>query len=324
MSSRSSSLIRAAALAACVGLLASGCRNASAGSPTPTPAQAPAPTETPASHPRFDGAAAFKLLEQQCAFGPRPVGSAAHQRTRDFLVAEMRKLADRTDVQDFTYRGLPLTNIVGVFNPAAKRSVLLCGHWDTRPTADQEVDEAKRRRPIPGASDGASETAVLLELARMFKQQKPAVGAVIVLFDGEDYGSFEKDEGVFLGSRYFARNHREYHPEYGVLLDMVGDKNLNILREQNSDRYAPGTNARLFAIAKELGYGQFIINKAGYTISDDHMPLNQYGHIPTVDLIDFDYSPWHTLDDTPDKCSPESLAMVGSTVAELVYREKDR
>lgn len=274
----------------------------------------------PAKRPVFDGSRAFQLLQKQCNFGPRPVGSEAHKRTRDFLLSEMAKYADNTVAQDFTYRGMRLTNVIGLFNPQAKRSVLLCAHWDTRPTADEEIDADKRRKPILGANDGASGVAVLLELARLFKEKKPAVGVIIVLFDGEDYGDFLQDEGVFLGSRHFAKNRTGYTPEFGILLDMVGDKDLNIYREANSEEFARHINDKVFRIAQELGYGKHIINQAGRNIIDDHIPLNEAG-IPTINLIDFDYGPWHTLEDTPDKCSPASLAMVGNTVAEVIYRE---
>jgi glutaminyl-peptide cyclotransferase len=277
-----------------------------------------------ASRAEFDGDRAFKLLVKQCDFGPRPVGTQAHKLTREFLMEEMGKYADKTVGQDFQYKGLPLTNVIGVFNPHAKRSVLLCTHWDTRPRADQEIDPKKKVKPILGASDGASGTAVLLELARIFKQQKPEVGVVLVLLDGEDFGDFIKDEGVFLGSRHFARNHDGYNPEFGVLLDMVGDKNLNILREKNSQRFAPGTNTKIFELARQLGFGKQIIDREGYEITDDHIPLSMEGRIPTIDLIDFDYGPWHTLDDTPDKCSAQSLATVGKLLAELIYRERGK
>lgn len=272
--------------------------------------------------PVFDGARAFKLLVQQCDFGPRPVGSAAHRKTRNFLLAEMKKYADETVAQDFTYKGMPLTNIIGVFNPGAKRQILLCAHWDTRPIADMEIDEAKRRQPILGANDGASGVAVLLELARLFKAHKPPVSVLIVLLDGEDYGDFKRDEGVFLGSRHFARNHKGYRPEFGILIDMIGDKNLDIYREVHSQRYAPGVNEKVFRIARELGYEKYFIDDLQTEVLDDHIPLNQAG-IPTIDLIDFNYGPWHTLDDTPDKCSAESLAIVGHVLLEVVYREKE-
>jgi glutaminyl-peptide cyclotransferase len=297
-------------------------------SPNGARSQQPRPHEGPPTasqngttqRPAFDGERAYRLLQKQCDFGPRPVGSDAHKKTRDFLLSEMAKYADNTIAQDFTYRGMTLTNVIGVFNRQAKRRVLLCAHWDTRPTADEELDVEKRRQPILGANDGASGVAILLELARLFREKKPSVGVIIVLFDGEDYGDFTQDEGVFLGSRHFAKNHNGYALEFGILLDMVGDRDLNIYREANSDTYARHINDKVFRIAQELGHGKHIIDQAGRNILDDHIPLNEAG-IPTVNLIDFDYGPWHTLEDTPDKCSAASLAIVGNTVAELIYRE---
>ncbi len=271
--------------------------------------------------PVFDGKKSFDLLKKQCDFGPRPVGSEAHRKTLSFLVEEMKKYADKTVQQTFTYQGLPLCNVIGEFNPEAKRKVLLCAHWDTRPRADQELDEVNKRKPIIGASDGASGVAVLLELARNFKEKKPNIGVVVVLLDGEDFGSFETMKGVLLGAEYFARHHDGYNLEYGVLLDMVGDADLDIYREVNSENYAPGTNRKIFTIAKELGFGKNIIDKLNTNVTDDHIPLNQ-ARIPTVDLIDFNYKYWHTLEDTPEHCSAKSLEMVGKTISQLIYREK--
>jgi Zn-dependent M28 family amino/carboxypeptidase len=244
-------------------------------------------------------------------------------RTKDYLVAELEKSADKVSVQEFRYRGMPLWNVIAEYRPEARRKVLLCAHWDTRPRADQELDPAKARKPILGANDGASGVAVLLELGRLFKEKPPSIGVVIVMLDGEDYGDFDRDEGVFLGSRYFARNQRGLKLEYGILLDMVGDKDLVIDREHNSERFAPEVNERVFRIAGELGYGANFVNDLKTNVIDDHIALSQ-GGIPTIDLIDFNYRHWHTLDDTPDKCSVRSLEIVGSVVAETVYREKDR
>jgi Zn-dependent M28 family amino/carboxypeptidase len=178
-----------------------------------------------------------------------------------------------------------------------------------------------QKRPIPGANDGASGTADLIELARVFHQQKPKVGVIFVLLDGEDYGNFEKNEGVFLGSLYFAKHHDGYNPRYGILIDMIGDKDLDINKEANSEKIDPEVNDRVFEIAQELGYQKYFLNSIKFSIGDDHIPLTQ-GGIPTIDLIDFTYGPWHTLDDTPDKCSPESLAIVGNVLEETIYREK--
>ncbi len=304
-------------------LLSAGCTGnanppaSASGTPLAVTASAPQRAVAPKL---FDQKLAWQHLLKQCEFGPRPVGTDAHRRTKDYLLAELAKVADRAYTQDFTYKNMPLWNIVGVFNAQAKRQVLLCAHWDTRPVADQEIDPVKRSKPILGANDGASGVAALLELARVFKQKRPDIGVVIVFFDGEDYGNFTTDQGVFLGSKYFARNHREYKIEYGILLDMVGDKDLQIDREQNSERLAKNINDKVFSAAKDLGYKQFVDFSQTFVI-DDHIQLNNAG-IPCIDLIDFNYGPWHTLDDVPANCSADSLGAVGATVAEVIYREK--
>lgn len=319
-----SSAIRAVTLGMSLVAAGSGCAQRSDPGPAAAAAQSAAPAVRRVVRPAFDRDNAWKLLAKQCAFGARPVGSEAHARTREYLLEAMGALADRTYSQDFRYRGMPLTNVIGLFNPAAPRQILLCAHWDTRPVADQEVDAVRAARPITGANDGASGVAVLLEIGRMLKAKKAAVGVAIVLLDGEDYGNFQRDEGVFLGSRYFARNYRSLcKPEFGILLDMVGDKDLTIYRERSSQRLAPEVNRKVFSIAAELGHDRAFINELKYEITDDHLPLNQAG-IPTIDLIDFDYGPWHTLDDVASACSAASLGVVGDVVAELIYREPAR
>jgi len=277
-----------------------------------------------ASRPTFDGEAAMALLRAQCEVGPRVPGTAAHARMREWLKQEMEKSAERVVVQDFRYRNLTLRNVIGIFNEKAIRQVLLCAHWDSRPAADMEITASKRRMPVPGANDGASGVAVLLQLARMFRNLPPKVGVVIALFDGEDYGDFEREEGVFLGSRHFASRLREVcNPAYGILLDMVGDKDLGICREGNSELLARRFNDLVFRIAGELGFRKYFPDTVRYTVTDDHVPINEAG-VPCIDLIDFDYRYWHTVEDTPDKCSPESLRIVGEVVAEVVYREPSK
>lgn len=275
------------------------------------------------ARPRFSGAGAMDHIRTQCGFGARVPGTPAHRKARDWMVGELKKSADRVIVQDFLYRNLPLSNVIAFFNEKADRQVLLCAHWDSRPTADMEVLPAKRRMPVPGANDGASGVAVLLELARMFRATPPSVGVMMVMFDGEDYGDFERDEGVFLGSRHFAAKLKGLgSPAYGILLDMVGDRDLAIYREANSERLARRVNDLVFGFARELGHGRTFVDRVRFTISDDHLPINDAG-VPCIDLIDFDYGPWHTADDTPDKCSAESLQSVGDVVAEVVYRENN-
>ena len=321
-----------------------------------TPAATPASLSIKAQRPAFDGEKAFAHLQKQCDFGPRTLGSAAHEKCRDFLLAEMRKYADRTITQAFSYRNMPVTNIIGVFYPEGSEKpvaqpVLLTAHWDTRPIADGPFSEETRRgvafrygangwhptAPIPGANDGASGAAVLLELARLFKAKRPPVGVLILLNDGEDYGDFRardgEGDGVFLGARYFARHFRDTpdfgRPDFGILLDMVGGKGLVLPRESLSQQYAPGVNEKVFGTAESLGYGRVFLSGETQAVEDDHIPLNMAG-IPTIDLIHplpignyetTGYRYWHTRQDTPDKCSAEALKIVGETVAEVVYRE---
>ena len=271
--------------------------------------------------PSFDSRQAFDFLQKQCSFGPRPPGSPAHDQTRDYLAGELRKYADAVDLQSFTYtRGkesFPMANIIARFGSPDAQGILLCAHWDTRPTADQELDKEDQQKPILGANDGASGVAVLLELARMFHERAPSVPVTIVLFDGEDLGPTVKD--MFAGSEYFAARLSGKRFRYGILLDMVGDKNLEVYREGNSQDKAGAVNDKIWAAARKLGFSQFK-DEVKYTISDDHLPLIKAG-VPTADVIDFDYAYWHTLRDTVDRCSAQSLKAVGETIAQVVYTE---
>lgn len=279
--------------------------------------------ETAEAPPQFDSARAFAILRKQCDFGPRPPGSPAHLQTRDYLYGELKKHADAVTLQEFKHsrngQSLAMWNIIAHFGDQTRPGVLLCAHWDTRPTADQELDPADRKKPILGANDGASGVAVLVELARLFNQKPPAVPVTLVLFDGEDLGPTAKD--MFLGSRHFAASLGDKSKyRYGILLDMVGDKELEIYREGNSEAAAEPIVRKVWTTAFSLGYRQFR-NAVKYTVSDDHVPLIEAG-VPCIDVIDFDYAWWHTLDDTVDKCSPESLKVVGNTIARVIYSEK--
>ncbi len=317
------------------------------------PISTPKPVET-LKRPTFESDNAFKHLEKQCAFGPRYLGSEGHTKCLEFLIAEMKKYADKVILQESKYRGMTYTNVIGVFYPEgskepSKTPVLLLSHWDTRPIADgpNSAEAQKgfrygakgwnRLAPIPGANDGASGGAVLLELARILKSQPPKVGVVLALVDGEDYGDFRgnngEGDGVFLGSRLLAAKLKDYpeigQPTFGILLDMVGGKNLIFVKEENSHRFAPGTNEKVFGTAQSLGYGDTFRFDESQWVDDDHMPLNRAG-IPTIDLIhplpfaEFEqrgYVYWHTQQDLPEKCSAKSLKIVGETVAEVLYRE---
>lgn len=268
--------------------------------------------------PGFDPKKAFEFLKTQCEYGPRPVGSKAHDDAKAYLIKQLKLYADSVETQDFNHKGFKLSNIIARFGSSAQPSVLLCAHWDTRPTADQELDPSKRTKPIIGANDGASGVAVLLELSRLFKEQRPPVPVTIVLFDGEDFGPTSAD--MFLGSRHFAETADKHRLRYGILVDMVGDKELKIPREQYSNERAKWVVDKVWATAKRLGHSKVFENDVGFAVIDDHLPLLAKG-IPCIAVIDFDYAYWHTLADATDKCSPESLRVVGETIASVVYSE---
>jgi len=209
-----------------------------------------------------------------------------------------------------------LKNVIAIHQPTNRRKVMLSTHWDTRPVADWERDPLRRRRPILGANDGASGVAVLLELARVFHDQPPTVGAIFVFFDGEDSGERGND-GYCLGSRYMAEHlSPAWEFEKGINLDMVGDRDLSIPIEGHSWDKARTLAISFWKVASLL-YPQTFPNEPSEPVFDDHVPFLDL-HKPFINLIDFDYRYWHTLEDTEDKCSSQSLERVGRAVARFV------
>lgn len=279
--------------------------------------------------PDFDGDSAFNYLIKQCDFGPRNPGSRGHKNTLDYLLKEMNLFADSVTTQEFTYidsgTGISyyLTNIIVSFGVDAPKRVLIGAHWDTRPRSDQDRNPAMRSQPLLGANDGASGVAVLLELAKLLSENPPPVGVDLILFDGEDFGEEGDLDNYFLGSRHFAKNFTGQKPEWAIVIDMVGDADLEIPIE----RYSFGRNKRLvekvWDAADKAGVTQFK-RKLGSYVQDDHLMLYEHAGIPAINIIDFDYARggvnlWHTSLDTPEMCSPASLAAVGKTLIELIY-----
>lgn len=268
---------------------------------------------------QFDSSKAWDHLLKQCAFGPRTPGTEAHKKTRDWILETMKASCENVRLQPFTYewkagrRKMEMWNVIGEQNwKDAKTRVLLLAHWDTRPTADQETDPEQAAKPILGANDGASGVAVLLELMRATKGRLPeGLGVMYLMVDGEDLGP-ELDE-MFLGAKHFAKNLPNPKPDYGILLDMIGDKNLRIPMEPNSLDAARPLLQAFYRNAATVGLRETFPQTYGPVIMDDHLPLIDAG-IKTIDLIDFDYPHWHTLADTPDKCSAESLGKVGKAL----------
>ena len=270
-----------------------------------------------------DGERAFEFLLRQVSFGPRNPGSDGHAGCRAYLVEQLAALTDTVELMHFQPVGSdgerlpPMTNIVARVAPHHDRRYLLCAHWDTRPRADRDPDPALRKEPILGANDGASGVAVLLEVATILRRFPPPVGVDIVLFDGEDYGEEGNLEDYFLGSRELARRWLDYRPELGILVDMVGDADLHLPKEEISFTAAPWLVDRVWSIARRLGEDRFE-QYVGPRVLDDHVPLLEAGW-PVIDIIDFAYPHWHTLADTPDKCSSASLRAVCRVLVALVY-----
>jgi hypothetical protein len=277
------------------------------------------------------------MVERQVAFGPRNPGSDGAARTLDFLVEELGKFAATVERQEFTHVGydgkeLRMTNVIATFNPEATIRILLCAHWDTRPRSDEDSDPDDLGKPILGANDGGSGVGVLLELARVMKENRPPIGVDIVLFDGEDYGDSHVDglERYFLGAKHFAKTiPSTYRPIFGILLDIVGDHDAEFGKEENSIQYANSVVELVWGAASHLGLKSFA-QKRVPGVSDDHLPLNRIARIPTVDIIDAllvghnDPDPrrqyWHTSDDDMDNISQETLGEVGRLVTYIVYR----
>lgn len=285
-------------------------------------------TEGTTTPPLFDQDRSFGFLKAQVDFGPRNPGSSGYQRCLSYLQTELRKQADSVWLQTFPYRThkgevYQGNNVIARFKATAANRVLLSAHWDTRAWADMDPDPKNHTRPIPGANDGASGVAVLLEIAQHLRSSPPSEAVDIVLFDAEDVGRSGDSESYAQGSQYFARNlPSATNYRFAINLDMVGDKNLEIRRENNSESNAPGLMDQVFSTARLLGFSQFIDEHVA-GIYDDHMPLNNAG-IPAIDLIDFNYPDesnryWHTMEDTVDKCSPESLRAVGTVLLNILY-----
>lgn len=282
--------------------------------------------------PDFNAERAFELIRRQLSFGSRTIGRPGHEPARRFLEEELRRSADRVVLQSFQFQDFTLTNIIGWVcargaeerpkSPVQSKApcsgreapVLLAAHWDTHPYASRDPDRARRRLPVPGANDGGSGTAILLELARGMRDKRPPRDILIVLFDGEDYGI---GDAWFLGSKHFARAWTGPRPAFGILLDMVGDRDLNIHVEGHSAQKAPQVVRKILDAAERVGARSFHPDVKHYVL-DDHIPLNE-ASIPTADIIDFDYPPWHTSQDTLDKVSPRSLEEVARVVIEVLY-----
>lgn len=290
----------------------------------------------------FNADSAYSYIAKQCEFGPRILESKAHDNCVEYMTSELRRHGadivevQKCDVVDWEKKTRKAENIIAHFNPSAKKRVILFSHWDSRPWADQDGNEATRRKPIDGANDGASGVGVILEIARQYKQTDFKVGLDIVFFDAEDLGEPTfitggrgNNDSWCLGSQYWARHYKAdsiAKPRFGILLDMVGDADAKFHVDYTSGRLASIAVNKIWTTAKNLGYGEtFEMRESGQLI-DDHVQVCQYADIPTVDIIDFTAyrgfpETWHTHQDVIGNISKTTLKAVGETIMTVMAKE---
>jgi hypothetical protein len=259
---------------------------------------------------KFDGERAWQDVDYQTDLGPRTPGSEAHAETVGWIQSELEEAGWQVEVQEAVMLGHPIKNLIArrPESIAAESPWLILGaHYDSRLYADQDLDPQKRNLPVPGANDGASGVAVLLELGRVLPEDLPK-DVWLVFFDAEDNGNIPGWDWI-LGSRAFV-DRLEGRPDAAIIVDLIGDSDLNIYMERNSDAEL---STEIWDVAEDLGYADKFIPAYKYSILDDHTPFLEVG-IPAADLIDFDYPYWHTTEDTADKVSAESLQAVGDTL----------
>lgn len=304
--------------------------------------------------PIFCEDSAYQYVAEQCAFGPRVMNTAAHDSCGNYIAQRFEQFGatvynQYADAQLYDGTPIRLRNIIASFNPQATTRIIICGHWDSRPWADHDPNEANHRTPIDGANDGGSSTGVMLELARQLQQDqatrgdsalfamRPGLGIDFICWDAEDCGtpSFDDDgeghESTWcLGSQYWAghRHVEGYTARYAINLDMVGNEGSIFCREGYSMHYAPTVVDKVWGAAQRIGYSQYFSydDRGGY-VTDDHVQVNQ-GGIPCIDVIGCDAenggfpATWHTVNDNLQHISRATLKAVGQTMLEVIWTEQ--
>jgi hypothetical protein len=292
--------------------------------------------------PSFNADSAFTYCAAQCEFGPRTMNSEAHEKCADWIVAKFKQIGcevktQKADLQGFDGTTLKSTNIIASYNPKATTRILLCGHWDSRPWADNDPDSANHHKPVMAANDGASGIGVMIEIARQLqKDKKLKIGVDFVCFDAEDYGTpywadHQDDNSWALGAQYWSKNLPQgYEARYGILLDMVGGQGAKFYREGMSQQYANAIVKKVWRAAHQAGYGSYFPKEDGGKITDDHIPVNQNAQIPTIDIIPYypdcqqsTFGPtWHTVSDDMQHLDKATLKAVGQTLIQVLYTEE--
>ena len=298
--------------------------------------------------PSFNADSAYAFTKAQCDFGPRDMNSRGHDLCGEWIISKFKEYGCKVTTQTATLAGYDGTklrsrNIMASINPEATTRILLCAHWDSRPWADNDPDSANWRKPILAANDAASGVAVMLELARIIGKSKDEkafskqLGIDFVCFDGEDWGTpqwadvADNADSWALGAQYWSKNLPQgYEARYGILLDMVGGVGAKFYREGMSMQYAPEIVKKVWRAAREVGFGSYFPKEDGGVITDDHVPVNQFAKIPTIDIIPYyadcqqsSFGPtWHTLADNMENIDKNTLKAVGQTLVQVIYKEK--
>ena len=312
--------------------------------------------------PAFCADSAYAFCQQQCDFGPRTMNSQAHDDCGRWIMQKFSSYGLQVTPQQALLKGydgtmLRSTNIIASYRPELSDRILICAHWDSRPWADNDPDEANWHKPVLAANDGASGVAVMLELARLISSPKlgevrrvlnegsdslstlrSSLGIDFVCFDAEDWGTPQWDSAPdrsdtwALGAQYWAANpHVDgYKARYGILLDMVGGQGAQFYQEQQSLRYARSVVDLVWRAAQTVGFGSFFPKKEGVGITDDHLPVNRVAKIPCIDIIPYypdcaqsSFGPtWHTIQDDMAHIDLNTLQAVGQTLVQVIYSEE--
>ncbi|GDX52659.1 glutamine cyclotransferase [Bacteroidota bacterium] len=289
--------------------------------------------------PEFDADSSYRYCDVQVKFGPRIPGTKSQQQCAAYLEKMLKRYCDTVYVQKANvkvYDGTekPMINLIGSFNPKAKKRILLLAHWDTRPWSDRDANEPKKQ--FDGADDGGSGVGILIECAEQFQKQKPNVGVDILLCDVEDYGppefesKWDETDQYALGTQYWA-NHphaKNYRAFYGILLDMAGAVNARFPKEAFSMKYAPTVVNEFWNHAQSLGFGNYFVNENANAITDDHYYVNTINGTPTIDIINLSNetktgfaSHWHAQSDKMDLIDRATMTAVGQTLLQMIYYE---
>ncbi|MBR6286157.1 MAG: M28 family peptidase [Bacteroidaceae bacterium] len=293
------------------------------------------------SGPTFSADSAYAYTAAQCEFGPRTMNSKAHDLCGDYIAAKFKSFGctvteQHADLKGYDGTTLKARNIIASLNPDATSRIMICAHWDSRPWADNDPDEANHHKPVMAANDGASGVAVMLEMARIIGADSTMkMGIDFICFDAEDYGTPQwetnqegSEDTWALGAQYWAENMHTpgYTAQLGKLHDMVGGQGAHFYLEGFSMQYAGNIMRRVWQQADASGFGSYFVSEEIGYVTDDHNPVNKAG-IPCIDIINHapdcpqsSFGPtWHTVIDDMQHIDRNTLKAVGQTVTDFIY-----